>query len=58
MLGMASHKGSKLLVTATVMSTHDMQVIMKAREGTSIEDRVRMNILALATVALSQVTPA
>lgn len=30
------------------------QVIMKAREGTTIEDRCRMNMLALATVALSQ----
>lgn len=32
-----------------------MQVIMKANESTSIEDRCRMNILALAAVTLSQV---
>ena len=28
---------------------------MKARDGTSIEDRCRINVLALAAVALSQV---
>ena len=31
------------------------QVVMKAREGSSIQDRCRINVLALAAVALSQV---
>lgn len=34
-----------------------VQVIMKVKEGTPIVDRCRINILALATVALSQVLP-